>query len=383
MITFSTLGALDLRDADGAAVESVLSQPKRLALLLYLALASPRGFTRRDTLLALFWPDSDAARARNSLSKALSVLRKALGEDVVVTRGNEEVGLNPQRIRCDAVAFDEAIDAGRLEEALELYEGDLAPGFHADTSTRFEQWLEAERKRRRQASLDAARVLAGHAREAGRLQEAVAWARRARAIAPLSERAVRDLVEVLAAAGDRAAALDVFKASSDRLASEYELEPSPELVARVQAIADGSIQPATVDLEASEPGPADTGQPAPAPGDGRTPTSGPELATGAETRAGPESGGASQDDPGSRVRRPRVGLVALGILVVAATGYLGLRAAGIGPVGTLLSGGTVERTDPFLITAFGEGSAGELYVTEFVGHLWSPEPRRGEPRPTG
>jgi DNA-binding SARP family transcriptional activator len=54
MIRLRTLGALDLRDADGQELRGVLAQPKRAALLAYLALATPRGYHRRDTLLALF-----------------------------------------------------------------------------------------------------------------------------------------------------------------------------------------------------------------------------------------------------------------------------------------------------------------------------------------
>jgi DNA-binding SARP family transcriptional activator len=53
MIRISTLGGPELTDADGQVVKSLLSQPKRFALLFYLAAASPRGFQRRDTLAAL------------------------------------------------------------------------------------------------------------------------------------------------------------------------------------------------------------------------------------------------------------------------------------------------------------------------------------------
>ena len=66
---------------------AVLRQPKRLALLLYLTLASPRGLQRRDRLLALFWPEQEESRARNALSQALHVLRRGLGEEVLVRRG--------------------------------------------------------------------------------------------------------------------------------------------------------------------------------------------------------------------------------------------------------------------------------------------------------
>src|SRR5690606_20768832 len=94
MITFHVLGALDLRGADGRPLGSPLTGSKRLALLAYLALAGRRrGLTRRDTLLALFWPHLDQSHARNSLSNMLHHIRKALGPDAVVTRGREAIGL--------------------------------------------------------------------------------------------------------------------------------------------------------------------------------------------------------------------------------------------------------------------------------------------------
>src|SRR5713101_6123519 len=109
MIEFRLLGTLSLTTADGREVGSLLSQPRRLALLAYLAAATPRGPHRRDTLLALFWPDLDQEHARAALRQALHVVRDALGAEVIVTRGDEEVGVDLERISCDVVAFDRAI----------------------------------------------------------------------------------------------------------------------------------------------------------------------------------------------------------------------------------------------------------------------------------
>jgi DNA-binding SARP family transcriptional activator len=41
-------------------------QPKRLAVLAYLAAAKPRGMHRRDSLIVMFWPDENEQRARNA-----------------------------------------------------------------------------------------------------------------------------------------------------------------------------------------------------------------------------------------------------------------------------------------------------------------------------
>ena len=77
MIRFYTLGSLALKAHDGRQLRSVLAQPKRVALLAYLAACGERETHRRDTLLGVFWPDMDEARARHALNQALYVLLRA------------------------------------------------------------------------------------------------------------------------------------------------------------------------------------------------------------------------------------------------------------------------------------------------------------------
>src|SRR5512146_752524 len=118
MIELRTLGTLDLRTRDGPELRSILSQPKRIALLCYLALARPHGFHRRDKLLALFWPESDTEHARASLRQAVRCLRRPLGDAVVESRGDDELALGTGVLTCDAVEFEEALTAGEAERAL-------------------------------------------------------------------------------------------------------------------------------------------------------------------------------------------------------------------------------------------------------------------------
>src|SRR2546425_8670202 len=141
MIEFRLLGTLHLTDAEGREVQSLLTRSRRLALLAYLSAATPRGLHRRDTLLALFWPDLDQEHARAALRQALHVLRDALGDDVVVTRGDEDVGTQADRLWCDVAAFDRAVAAGQVAEALELYRGGLLGGFFISGAAGFERWL--------------------------------------------------------------------------------------------------------------------------------------------------------------------------------------------------------------------------------------------------
>jgi len=238
MIELRTLGALELTSADNNAVGSVLAQPRRAALLCYLALATPRGFHRRDTLFALFWPEYDAEQARHALRQSVYFLRHALGAKAIVSRGDEELALAPDQVRCDVWAFEAALDQGRPADALALYRGELLAGFHISAAPDFERWLEEERSRLRLRAVEAGWALAAAREREGDAAGAAEAARRAVALSPTDETALRRLILLLERLGDRAAAVRVYEAFAWRLQGEYELEPSAEtqaLVARIRA----------------------------------------------------------------------------------------------------------------------------------------------------
>jgi len=87
MLELRTLGGLELRRAEGGTPGPIPLQTKRLVLLAHLAAFPAKGFRRRDSLLALFWPDLDQEAARQALNQALSFLRRHLPVGVLVTRG--------------------------------------------------------------------------------------------------------------------------------------------------------------------------------------------------------------------------------------------------------------------------------------------------------
>lgn len=237
-IRFEALGSLELLAADGRRLQSILAQPKRVALLAYLAVGSSRGFKRRDTLLGVFWPEVEQERARHSLRQAVYVLRQGLGADVVVSRGDEEIGVAADELWCDAVAFERAVDEGRPEEAQEWYAGDLLPGFFLSDAPEFERWLEGERQRLRRLASDAAWSLAVAREREGNAAAAAHWARRAADLSPWDESSLCRLIELLDRLGDRAGAIRTYDRFARRLAEEYDAEPAPEtraLIHRVRA----------------------------------------------------------------------------------------------------------------------------------------------------
>ncbi len=237
-LRLQALGSLDLTTQEGTRLLSVLAQPKRVALLLYLALGARQGFKRRDTLLGVFWSDVEEERARHALRQALYVLRRALGSNVVVSRGDEELGVDRERVWCDAAAFEAAVDAGRSVDALELYEGDLLPGFYLDDAPEFERWLENERRRLRRKAADSAWAEADQRENTGDLAEASRWARRAQELTPFDETSLCRLIGLLDRIGDRAGAIKAYDQFARLLESAYEAEPAPETRALIQRIRD-------------------------------------------------------------------------------------------------------------------------------------------------
>lgn len=235
---FRALGTLDLRNTSGEEIGSVLTQRKRLAVFVYLALAKPRGFHQRDRLLGLFWAELEEDRARNALNKAVHHLRVSLGDDVVQRRGDGDVSLDFGSLECDVLEFERAVEEDRLEEALSLYAGDLLPGFYLEDAWEFEQWLDRERTRLRDMAREAAWTLSERAEAAGSIEGAVRWGQRAVELSPGNEIGFRRYLLLLDRIGDRARAMREYEAFVRELAATYEVEPSPEtrrLVEMIQA----------------------------------------------------------------------------------------------------------------------------------------------------
>jgi TolB-like protein/DNA-binding SARP family transcriptional activator len=207
-----------------------------MALLAYLAAAVPHGLQRRDTLLALFWPEASATKARASLSQTLYILRNALGEQAIVTHGDDEVGVSRDVVWCDVNAFEAALDAGRLEDALTLYRGELLNGFFLSDAPEFERWVERERERLRERAAEGAWAWAEARAAAGDTVQAARWGRWAAALASADEAVIRRLMTFLRRIGDRAAALRAYEAFGAKLTEEFELELSAETRGLAEAI---------------------------------------------------------------------------------------------------------------------------------------------------
>lgn len=238
MVQLRTLGDTVVRRSGDSGEEAMYLQPKRLAVLAYLAAARPRGLHRRDSLVAVFWPEHDDERARNALSQTLHAIRRKLGADVLLTEGHELVGVNPTRLACDAVEFEERLERDDLEGALRLYRGDFLIGLHVGDAFGFDRWHEAEAWRLRRRAWEAAATLADRAESDENAVGAIRWLEHALELLPSDEALLRRLVILTDSLGDRAGALRAYGRFADAMRDEYAVDPSPETEALVSEIRD-------------------------------------------------------------------------------------------------------------------------------------------------
>jgi len=243
------LGPLDVRTDDGAPLDDVQRQPKRAALLVRLAAAPDGAFLRRDTLLAMFWPELDTDRARDALNTALRFLRKAVGADLVVSRGDEDVGLPSGAVWTDTQAFAQLLAAGRPADAVDLYRGDFLQGLHVGEAPGFDEWSSIERDRMRDTVVSALRTLTDRAVTAQDGPQALMWARRAHSMLPFEERVARRLIEVLHCIGDAPGALRVYEEFARRLRAELGAESSDKTRGAAERVRRG--QPPAIILSSS------------------------------------------------------------------------------------------------------------------------------------
>jgi serine/threonine-protein kinase len=227
------LGGIALNGVPTATGNQLLAQSKAVALLAYLVLSPPGRYQRRDRIVGLLWPELDQAHARAALRKAALAVRLALGAEAIASLGDEEIALSPNALWCDALDLNASADDGRLGRVIELYRGELMPGFHLPECGDFDLWLEEQRAAARERVAAAAWALARLREGENQFTDAGVMARRAVRFSWNDERVLRRALTMLDRLGDRAGALGVYEEFARRLRSELDAEPSAETAALV------------------------------------------------------------------------------------------------------------------------------------------------------
>jgi DNA-binding SARP family transcriptional activator len=209
-------------------------------LLIYLVLTRQQAHAR-DVLATLFWPDEAEAIAKQNLRQSLHRLRQIVGDTaspdephLLVTRSTVQFN-GASAYSLDVTDFLTYLEKDRLEPAVNLYQGELLPGFTCE-SLPFDEWLRSEREQLHRLAQDGLFKLTAHNLAQADYRTARRLARQQLALEPWREEAHRQLIQALALQGERSAALAQYETCRDVLAEELGVEPATETAALVAQI---------------------------------------------------------------------------------------------------------------------------------------------------
>ena len=233
MFILRMLGGASLDGPDGP-VAGRAGLRQRVALLAVLAAEHPRPVSR-DTLLARLWPESGTDDGRHQLRDTLYILRSALGDDSVLSTG-DDLRLNPDRLTCDLWEFEAALARDDPAAAVAVYHGPLLGGFHLPDAEEFEPWAEGKRTLLARRYVQALEQLAEREMRGGDPVRAAEWWARLAGEDRYNSRIAMRYMQALEAAGDRAGALRHASAHSDLLRSDLAAAPEGEVVALAERL---------------------------------------------------------------------------------------------------------------------------------------------------
>ncbi len=212
--------------------------PGGQARVLFTYLTVTRALpVRREELIEALWPWRAPAGAEASLSALLSRLRSVLGAEVLPGRGDIRL-LFASDAWIDIEAAEDAIH--RAESA--VAQGDWTRGWGPSLIALFTArrgflpgedlpWAEEHRRRLEEIRCAALECYAAVALGVGgaELAPGERVARELVAVAPFRERGYALLMEILAARGNTAEALQLYETLRTRLRDELGAAPAPEL----------------------------------------------------------------------------------------------------------------------------------------------------------
>jgi DNA-binding SARP family transcriptional activator len=225
----------DFRLACGDEAVTQVNTPRLQSLLAYLVLHRDAPQSRRH-MAFLLWLDSTEAQALTNLRNLLHLLRRALPDadrflqvdaQTLHWRPDGPFALDVADLKRALARAGRAEQAGdnaavrtALEEAVGLYRGDLLPSCYDD-------WIQPERERLRQAFIEALERLIHLLEEQRDYRTAIGHAQRLLRHDSLHEATYRRLMRLHALTGDRASALRAYHTCATVLQRELGMEPSP------------------------------------------------------------------------------------------------------------------------------------------------------------
>jgi predicted ATPase/DNA-binding SARP family transcriptional activator len=186
---------------------------------------------RRERLAGLLWPVSTESNARNNLRQALWRIRKTLGEATdeennYLQADNFSITFNPEAsCRFDVKQLEAELprtaSTDDLIACLEVYAGDLLPGFYED-------WVSLERERLRAAYERRLHRLLDNLMQEARWEELLDWGERWIALGGSPEPAYRAIMVGHYGLGDSASVQLAYDRCVESLHTGLSIEPTEE-----------------------------------------------------------------------------------------------------------------------------------------------------------
>ncbi len=240
-IQIQLLGQFVVQQGEARVEPADWTRRKAAALLQRVAV---EGQLLKDQAIDFLWPESARNAGANNLYRTLHSLRKTLdrelGEGAAEATISYQDGVVSLRdgLWIDVHAFTEAArseDPDSLEEALELYQGELLP------NARYDEWTLPQRDDLHQTFREASLSLAEHYSSAGKYGDAIEL------LTPLlrhdraDEVVHRELMRCYAGAGRRHDALRQYQTCVERLREDIGVDPAPPTRELYQAILEGTF----------------------------------------------------------------------------------------------------------------------------------------------
>lgn len=244
ILTFTLFGAPQITLGPQSITDELT--PKVSALLIYLA-ATGRPHAR-DVLADLLWSDLPNQQARNNLRYVLPDLRRVVGDYLLITP--QTIGFDrqaPYRLdveRLRSALLDKAAERSltELQAALDLYQGEFLAGFTVRNAPVFEEWVMHQREELHSLVLQGLYTVAERYYQQHETQAGLAMTQRLLALDPWHEVGYRLQMQLLAASGQRAAALAQYAHCQRVLDEEFGVEPEATTTALYEQIRSGAYE---------------------------------------------------------------------------------------------------------------------------------------------
>jgi len=243
----------------GKDSQGMILNGRILALFAYLAVT--RQPQNRCTLTNLLWDSLSEQEAKTNLRYQLRDLRKAIGDYLVVD--GQTVTLNQELPQWfDVISFmtylspanypDQAnylsvaetfkmaqAEPVAFQELLNLYTGEFLAGFHIQGASVFEQWLSTQRRYMHGILIYGLQLATQCHLNAGEFESGLALNRYLLTLEPWREEIHRQRMLLLAASGQRSAALMQYEICCQTLEEELDVPPMTETTSLYTQIKSG------------------------------------------------------------------------------------------------------------------------------------------------